>query len=98
MSASIFVRSLAVALCISSIAVTPARAGWLDDLALEAKLTEGCEVAYVSHVVERMVGDVQIILAKVHCQDKRVFDASRQDQLSPFRLRRCDAEAAPQPC
>ena len=98
MNAFGIVRSLVAASVLSCSLATPVAAGWLDDLAMDAKIQEGCDVTFVSHVVERMIGEVQVILAKVHCQDKRVFDASRQDQLAPFQLKRCDVEAAPQPC
>jgi hypothetical protein len=70
-----------------------AAAGWEEDLTTEIDLTRHCKVAYLSHVVERTVDGRKLVMAKVHCEDKRVFDALRPDELEPFRFNECQPEA-----
>ena len=80
---------LAVALsCVASLAV--AQGTWQDDLSYEIALVYDCEVAFLSHVVEREVSDKQVVMAKVHCTDQRSFDAQRLDPLEPFHFSPCE--------
>lgn len=72
---------------------TAAQAGWQGDLAAEIELTEGCKVAYLSHVVERTVDGRQMVMAKAHCEDGRVFDVLRPDVFEPFQFNECQPEA-----
>lgn len=75
-----------------------ASAGWQEDLAVEIRAAKGCSVAYLSQVVERLVDGRQVIFAKAHCEDGRVFDASRTDALAPFDFKECRPAAQPQAC
>lgn len=68
-------------------------AGWADELASEIDLAQKCTVAYLSHVVERDVDGKQLVMAKVHCVDQRVFDAMRPDASEPFRFNACQADS-----
>lgn len=75
-----------------------ASAGWQEDLAVELRAAKGCSVAYLSQVVERLVDGRQVVLAKAHCEDGRVFDASRTDPMMPFELKECQPAKQPQAC
>ena len=76
------------------LAAAPAwsQAGWQADLAAEIDLAVGCEVVYLSHVVERVVDGKQLVMAKVHCRDQRVFDAMRPDEFEAFRFNECEPD------
>lgn len=75
-----------------------ASAAWQDDLAAEIRVSHGCSVAYLSQVVERTVDGRQVIFAKVHCEDGRVFDATRTGSLEPFDFKECQPAREPQAC
>lgn len=74
------------------------QAAWQDDLAAEIQATKGCKVAYLSQVVERSVDGRQVVFAKAHCEDGRVFDATRTDLVEPFTFTECQPAAQPQAC
>lgn len=73
-------------------------AAWQDDLAAEIRVSHGCSVAYLTQVVERTVDGRQVIFAKVHCEDGRVFDATRTGSLEPFDFKECQPAREPQTC
>ena len=73
-------------------------AGWQEDLALEIRVAKACNVVYLSQVVERLVDGRQVIFAKAHCEDGRVFDATRTDVLAPFEFKECQPPTEPQAC
>lgn len=50
----------------------------------------GCEVAFLSQVAERMVNGDLMVLAKVHCVDKRSFNAVRDSAFEPFEIHPCE--------
>lgn len=75
-----------------------AHAGWQEDLAVELRVAKNCTVAYLSQVVERSVDGRQVIFAKAHCEDGRVFDASRTDPVLPFDFKECQPAGQPQTC
>ncbi len=75
-----------------------ALAGWQEDLAFEIRVAKGCALAYLSQVVERMVDGRQVIFAKAHCEDGRVFDVTRTDALAPFEFKECQPADRPQAC
>jgi len=75
-----------------------ASAGWQEDLALELRVAKGCTVVFLSRVVERSVDGRQIVFAKAHCEDGRVFDASRTDPMMPFDFKECPPPSGPQAC
>ncbi|HMA13587.1 MAG: hypothetical protein ACM35H_15415 [Bacteroidota bacterium] len=49
-----------------------------------------CEVAFLSQVAERMVNGDLVVLAKVHCVDKRSFNAVRDSAFEPFEIHPCE--------
>ena len=71
------------------VAAAPAFADWQADLRKQMAADEGCKVDYYSHVTERQIGNRMLITAKVHCEDKRTFDADWDDQKKLFKIRRC---------
>ena len=71
------------------LAAFPAAADWREDLVVEIRSEHDCEVAYISHVVERNVDGRHVIMAKVHCLDQRSFDATRFDDREFFRFNEC---------
>lgn len=82
-------RSLLIFLFFSSAVPPAARAGWEDDLRTDARVILQCEVAFLSQVVVRAVGDKTIVSAKATCEDKRTFNAYREDENEPFAFREC---------
>jgi hypothetical protein len=71
---------------------------WQAQLADEIGLVEDCELRFVSQVVERTVDGRQIVMAKAHCADERVFDAWRDDPLAPFTFKECPTSADKTTC
>lgn len=57
-----------------------------DQMALEYD----CEVAFFSQVAERDVNGQLVVIAKVHCQDKRTFDAYRPGSFEVFEVHPCE--------
>ena len=75
-----------------------ASASWQEDLAVELRVAKGCTVTFLSQVVERSVDGRQVIFAKAHCEDGRVFDASWTDPAMPFDFKECPPPSGPQAC
>ena len=69
--------------------VANAHADWQQDLAADIDFEHSCEVAFLSHVVEREVEGKLMVMAKVHCTDQRTFDAVRTGRLEPFEFKEC---------
>ncbi|MFO1188055.1 MAG: hypothetical protein U1E97_00300 [Alphaproteobacteria bacterium] len=63
---------------------------WEVDLARDIMGAKGCEVEFLSQVIERQVGGQQIVMAKVHCRDQRTFDATRRGASAAFEYRECE--------
>lgn len=68
---------------------TPAHASWQDDLAAQLRWDHQCQVAFYSGVIERMVNGQQVVIAKAHCEDGRVFDAIQKNELEEFEINEC---------
>jgi hypothetical protein len=68
---------------------TPALAGWQDDLAAQLRWDHECQVAFYSGVIERVVNGQQVVIAKAHCEDGRLFDAIQHNELEEFELNEC---------
>jgi len=77
------------ALAALAFAAAPAGAGWREDLIEDIKIEHGCEVEFISHVVEREVDGHKLVMAKAHCRDKRAFDAFRKDEFELFEFKEC---------
>jgi len=75
----------------SSLAASPASAQeWQPELTDQMLRDHDCEVAFLSQVAERNVNGDLIVLAKVHCVDKRTFDAYRNSAFGPFEIHPCE--------
>ncbi len=70
--------------------VLAASSEWAEELTFQIKDEVGCEVSLISQVVERTVGGKRIVMAKVHCEDKRTFDAFRDEEFADFKFNECD--------
>ena len=82
---------LAGVLCCAT-AATPALADWQAELRQQIRTDHECEVAFLTQIVERDVEGSRTVMAKVHCEDKRTFDAMRQDDYELFQFRLCGQE------
>ena len=88
-------RSIAfVAAPLFGLAASPALAAWQDELTQQVLRDESCKVAFLSQVVERTIDGRRVIMAKVHCEDKRTFDAYRGDDREPFEFKACEKPEA----
>jgi hypothetical protein len=83
-----------VAVTLSCLAASPALAAWEDELTEQVLYDEACKVAFLSQVVERTIDGRRSIMAKVHCEDKRTFDAYRGDDREPFQFKACEKPEA----
>ncbi len=85
---------LVVLVVVLALAVTlprPAAAqAWQSELAEQIAEEQDCEVGFLSHVIERDLDGRLVVMAKVHCTDKRTFDALRTDQFELFRITLCE--------
>lgn len=84
------VSMLAAVLLVPSLPLRAQDTGWEEQLTEQVLREYDCEVAFLSQVSERVVNGDQVILAKVHCQDKRSFDAYRNSAFKPFEIHPCD--------
>ncbi|NKB57658.1 MAG: hypothetical protein GKS00_15125 [Alphaproteobacteria bacterium] len=48
-----------------------------------------CKAAFFSHVIERETKSGKIVMVKIHCDDKRSFDAVRPGTNAPFTFSEC---------
>ena len=89
-----------LAMALAGAPATPllAQSSWEEDLAAEIQIMEDCTVAFLSQIVERQVGGRSLIMAKVHCEDGRAFDATREDSFAAFEFRACEPEEEPAAC
>jgi hypothetical protein len=69
----------------------PVGAQWQAELADQILEEHDCEVAFVSQVKESEMQGRRVLAAKVHCLDKRSFDALRNDDFEPFQFNECEA-------
>lgn len=86
--------SLVVGLISSSLAsgapaAQPEEPEWQEDMSAAIEIEHDCEVAFISHVVERPVEGDLIVMAKVHCVDQRSFDAIRMTRAADFEFKEC---------
>ncbi len=92
------VASTLAALLLAPGALARGEPGWQDDLSAEAELTLGCTVAYLSQTIDGDVHGIPLVMAKVHCVDRRVFDASRGQSSLPFDFKPCRDTGDGQAC
>jgi hypothetical protein len=84
------VSVVTAALVIIALLSRPAGAQWQAELADQILEEHECEVAFVSQVKESEKQGQRILAAKVHCLDKRSFDALRKDDFEPFEFDECE--------
>jgi len=74
------------------LAALPAAAAqeWEVELTDQMLREYDCEVAFFSQVAERSVDGDLVVIAKVHCIDKRTFDALRDSAFKPFEIHPCE--------
>jgi hypothetical protein len=68
----------------------PAAAQWEVELAQQIQDEADCEMAFLSQVVRREVEGRILTMAKVHCLDRRTYDAYRSDESDPFEFKECE--------
>ena len=89
-------REWLVALCLVLLLDAGAMAQerqWQRDLAREIRGLLDCQVAFLSHVVEREIEGREVVMAKVHCLDQRSFDAVRHGATDRFEFKECTRES-----
>jgi hypothetical protein len=92
---------IVVALVLAGLTLAPALAEdeWRETLRREIAAAESCELALLSQIVERRIGGVEVVLAKAHCADGRVFDARRSGgPIAPFVFSPCDVTRDARSC
>ena len=62
---------------------------WRQIVTEDAWLQEQCRVGYLSHIIERETESGRIVMVKVHCDDKRSFDAVQSGANQPFTFSEC---------
>lgn len=67
----------------------PAEAEWEDELREDARIEIDCVVAFLTQVVVRSEQGRTVVMAKVHCEDKRTFDAKQDGEGLPFKFAPC---------
>ena len=67
----------------------PARADWEDDLAAQLRWDYNCQVSFYSGVIERVIEGNLVVIAKAHCEDGRLFDATQRNELEEFEINEC---------
>lgn len=81
---------------VAALVLPPAHAQWEteweQELTFEIEAEHACDVAFLSHVLERQVNGVQVIIAKAHCMDQRSYDAQRLHPLDAFTFTECEAQ------
>jgi hypothetical protein len=65
---------------------------WLQDLSEQMLDEYNCEVAYLTNVVEREIDGELTVIVKVHCTDKRAYDAVLDPSDPFFQIRECQLD------
>ena len=80
---------MAVKLALASGQSVAAVPEWQQTLTRLMVAEHGCQIAYFTGVIERQVDGRDVLIARVHCEDGRAFDTSRDDRRAPFVVRAC---------
>jgi hypothetical protein len=83
------VSLLVAALLMLAAAPRLALAEWEDELRQDARIEIDCVVAFLTQVVVRTEQGRTIVTAKVHCEDKRTFDAKQDGEGLAFKFTPC---------
>lgn len=65
-------------------------ASWQNVLREQMTYDYDCEISELTDVEVRFVNGAQIVLAKVHCADSRIYNASRLDEYDEFQVKPCE--------
>lgn len=92
-------RGVGVMVTAGTLALTLAGAAsaaaiWEEDLREQILARHDCEVAFLSHIVERTIDGRKTVRALVHCEDQRRFRAWRARQSDPFTFEDCGSRDA----
>jgi hypothetical protein len=90
MPRGIAVACLAGAWWVAAGPILAADPEWAEDLTYQIRDAHDCEVNLISQVVERVVDGKRVVMAKVHCEDKRSFDAFRGEEFAEFTFNECE--------
>lgn len=88
-------RRLVTAAIVFTLSAAPVAAqggedAWGPLLTEQMAVEYDCAVAFFSQVAERELNGDVVVLAKVHCQDKRTFDAYRPGSFELFEIHPCE--------
>ncbi len=84
-----------LALAAIGLSTGPAKAAsWQKEMSRQILRDLNCEIAFMSQVKERTVDGRRVIMAKVHCKDKRSFDALRGSDNEAFQFKACEVPNA----
>jgi hypothetical protein len=92
-TSSLSVALLAGACLVAGVLPAAGQTGWQQDLAEQMIDEFDCRVAYFTNVVEREVDGQRTVFAKVHCEDKRAYDAVLDPSDPFFQIRECELDA-----
>ncbi len=92
---TVFQRALKMA-CVATVGlaimapVTAATSEWAEELKFQIREQFSCKVNLISQVVERDVEGKRVVMAKIHCEDNRTFDAFRDEEFADFKFNECE--------
>ena len=66
---------------------------WQQQLTIQLKKEQNCDVIGLSSVKMRIVNGKQSIAARAHCLDKRSFDVTRDEPGRPYKIVECSTTA-----
>jgi hypothetical protein len=88
-----FLAAFVLGCAAAIMAAHPAFADWQGDLRRQLMNEYNCEVAFLTRVEVRKVDGREVVFVRAHCTDKRAFDANRQSEAEPFKVKACDVQA-----
>jgi len=74
---------------LSTVAGVAGQPRWEGQIAAEALDVLNCEISFISHIVQRNMPTGTMVMTKIHCVDKRSFDALRESDAAPFTFKEC---------
>jgi len=66
-------------------------ASWQNVLREQMTYDYDCDIEELTHVAVRFVDGAQVVEAKVHCADSRIYNASRLDEYDEFEVKPCES-------
>ena len=86
----VITAAIALALSAAPVVAQGPEDEWGPLLTEQMAVEYDCEVAFFSQVAERELNGDVVVLAKVHCQDQRTFDAYRPGSFELFEIHPCE--------